>query len=53
MFVETGYKKVFLENLVKDHNAKKITNNSHIYTNSKKILWVPNIGQKLGKNLKR
>ena len=32
-FVENGHKKTFLENLVKDYNAKKKNNDGRNYTN--------------------
>ena len=45
--------RTFVENLVKDyHKTKKKRNNNRNYTNTEKILWVSNIGPKLGKNLK-
>ena len=48
IFVENGHKKTFLENLIKNYNAKKKNNDSH-KENSKKIPWVPNIGPKIRK----
>ena len=53
MFVENGHKRTFLEALFKDYNTKKKNNDSHNYTNSKKIPWVPNIGPKIRKELKK
>ena len=53
MFVENGHKETFLETLVKDYNTKKKNNDSSNYTNSKKILWVPNIGPKIRKEFKK
>ena len=53
MFVENGHKRTFLENLVKDYNAKKKNNDSRNYINWKKILWVPNIGPKIRKKFKK
>ena len=47
MFVENGHKRTFGETLVKDYKAKKESNDSRNYTNSKKIPWVPNIGPKI------
>ena len=44
MFVENGHKRTFLEALVKDYSA---------YTNTKNIPWVPNIGTKIRKELKK
>ena len=38
--------------LVKYYNAKKKTNDSRNYTNSKNILWVPTIGPKIRKEFK-
>ena len=38
---------------MKDYNAKKNNNGSHDYTNSKKILSVPNIGPKIRKEFKK
>ena len=52
MFVESGCKRTFLENLVKDYNAKK-NNVSCNYTTSCKISWVPNIGPKIRKQFKK
>ena len=53
MFVENGHKETFLETLVKDYNTKKKNNDSSNYTNSKKILWVPNIGPRIRKEFKK
>ena len=53
MFVENGHKRTFLEALFKDYNTKKKNNDSRNYTNSKKIPWVPNIGPKIRKELKK
>ena len=53
MFVENGHKKTFLKLLVKDYNARKKTNGSRNYSNSKKILTVPNIRSKIRKELTR
>ena len=53
MFVENGHKRTFLETLVKDYNAKKKNNDSCSYTNSKEILWVPSIGQKIRKKIEK
>ena len=53
MFVENGHKRTFLEALFKNYNTKKNNNDSHNYTNSKKIPWVPNIGPKIRKELKK
>ena len=53
MFIENGHKKAFLETLVKNYNSKKKNNDSRNYTNSKKIPWVPNIGPKIRKELKK
>ena len=50
-FVENGHKKTFLENLVKDYNAKKKNNDSQNYTTQKKP-WAPNIGRNTRKELK-
>ena len=49
MFVENGHKRTFLEALVKDYNTKKKNSDNRNYTNTKKILWVPNIGPKIRK----
>ena len=49
IFVENGHKRTFIENLVKYYNSKKKNNDSHNFTNSKKIPWVPNIGRKIRK----
>ena len=53
MFVENGHKETFLETLVKDYNTKKKNNDSSNYNNSKKILWVPNIGPRIRKEFKK
>ena len=53
MFVGNGHKRTFLENSVKVFKAKKKNNDSCNYTTSKKILWVPNIGQKIRKQFKK
>ena len=53
MFVGNGHKRTFLETLVKDYNAKKKSNDSRNYTNSRKIPWVPNIGPKIRKEFKK
>ena len=49
IFVENGHKGTFIENLVKYYNSKKKNNDSHNFTNLKKIPQVPNIGQKIWK----
>ena len=53
MFFENGHKRTFLENLVKDYNAIKKSNDSDNYSNSKKIPWVYNIGPKIRKEFKK
>ena len=53
MLVENGHKTTFLETLVKDYNAKKKTDDSCNYTNSKKIPSLPNIGPTWRKEFKK
>ena len=53
MFVENEHKRTFLENLVKDYNAKKTNNSSRNCTKSKKVPWVPNIGPEIRKEFKK
>ena len=54
IFVENENNIKFPENLVKDcYNAKKKNNDSRSYINSKKILWVHNIGLKTMKEFKK
>ena len=53
IFVESGHKRTFLKNLIKDYNVKKKNINSCNYTNSKKIPWVSNTGVKIMKQFKK
>ena len=52
IFVENGHKWTCLENLVKDYNAKKKSNDSRSYTNPPKYPWVTNIEPKIRKEFK-
>ena len=53
MFVENEHKRTFLENVVKDHNAKKNTMEVTIASNQTKSRGYLIYDQKLGNNFKR
>ena len=53
MFVENGYKKTFMGNLVKDYNSKKKAMTVAITPTPEKFRRYLILDQKLGKNLKR
>ena len=53
IFIENERKRTFLENFVKDYNAKKKNIGSRNYTNSKKVPWVLNIGPKIRRAFKK
>ena len=52
MFVKSGCKTIFLENLVKNYNAKKTTTVAVTLTHAKSRGYLI-LDQKLGNNLKR
>lgn len=53
MLLENGYKRVFLENLVKTSNAKKKTLTVAVKTTQGKLGGYLILDKKLGKDLKR